>query len=101
MEPVSQFNTRARRGLGRGDDRAYQSAHGSNGVALGVWLVSDGPTRITFRDAGGVEREPRARDAAGMGAGVRNLLAVLARVDSGDGSCVVVVWIVAVGHLAC
>ncbi len=101
MESVSQFDTRARRWIDPRDDRAEQSTNGSNSVALGVWLVFDGPTRIAFRDAGGVEREPRARGAAWMGAGVRILLAVLARVDGAYGSGVVVVWIVSVVYLAC
>ena len=47
-----------------------------------------------------VEREPRACGAARMGARVRIVLAILARVDVGDGDCIVVMWIASVEHLA-
>ena len=100
VEPVSQLDARARRWLDSGNDRVEQSAHGSNRVALGFWLVFDGPTRIAFRDARGLEREPRARGTARLGARVGIVLAVLARVDVADGSCAVVVWIASVEHLA-
>jgi len=56
LESVSQLDARTRRRVNRGDVRDKQSAHGSSCVALGIWLVFDGPTRLALRDAGGVER---------------------------------------------
>jgi len=63
-------------------------------MALGVWLVSDGPTRLALRNARGVEREPRTRGAARMGSRLHIVLDVLAGVDSADGSRVVAVRII-------
>lgn len=101
VEPVSQFYTRARRRLSGGDVCTGQGAHGSNRVALGVWMVFDGPTRLAFRNAGGVEREPRTRGPTWMGTGIWILLDVLAGVDAGDSGVGMAVGIIAVEYLAC
>ena len=100
VEPVSQLYTRTCGWARRGHDRAEPRAHGSDSVALGVWLVFAGPACFAFCHAGGVKREPRARDATRMGAGVRILLDVLVGIDCSDGSCAVVVRTVFVEYLA-
>ena len=98
VESVPRLDARARRRIDRGYDRAQQSTHGSNCVALGVWLVCDGPTRVAFRHAGSAERKPRTRRANRMGVWI--LLDVLVGADDSDGRGVVVMRFVFLGYLA-
>ena len=97
---VSHLDSRTRRRISGGYDRAQQSTNGSHSVAVGVRLVFDGPTRIAFRDAAAVQCKPRARGATRMGADLRDVLDVLAGVDGRDGRGVVVMRTVFVEYLA-
>jgi len=100
VEPVSQFDSGTRWWIDCRDDGSQQSAYGPDCMALGLRLVSDDSSSVAFCHAAGVEREPRARGATGMGPSVRFVLSVLARVDRGGGGRVVVVRIAAVEYLA-
>lgn len=100
VESVSQLDTRARRRIDRGDDRAQQSTHGSKIMALGIGLVPDGPTRLAFCDARSPQREPRTRNATRLGTSVCVVLDFLAGADSDYCCGVVVVGAFPVEYLA-
>jgi len=69
-------------------------------VALGVWVVSDDPTGVAFRNSGRAEREPRTRHSTRLGASVQFVLDVLARADADHGRGVVAVGIIPMEYLA-
>ena len=84
---VLVFDTRARRWTCGGVSGAESGWNGSNGVALGVWVVSRDPVVVAFSHGAGTECKSRARGATWMGSNVSLLLVVLAgshRCDSPD-----------------
>ena len=57
---------------------------GSNGVALGVWVVFSDSVVVAVFNCAGAERESCARSATGMGSSVSRLLVVLVGSDRRD-----------------
>src|SRR5262249_45059334 len=84
---VLVVDARARRWACSCADCAESGWDGSNGVALGVWLVLGRATVIAISHCTGAEREFGARGATGMGPNVSLVLELLAgshRRDSFD-----------------
>src|SRR5262249_32603792 len=94
-------DARARRWACGCADCAEPGWDGSNGVALGVWMVSGRATVIAVSHGAGAECESRDRRAAGMGPSLSPLLELLAGSHRRDSSNALVIRSPALEHLAC
>ena len=97
---VLVVDTRARRWARGCVDCVEPGRDGSNGVALGVWVVFGRAGVVAISDGAGVECESRPRRAAGVGWGVSLVLELLAGSYRGDSFDAVVIRSPPLEHLA-